>query len=90
MYDEYGFMIHDSTLFKHHHYDELVQFLLFYNRTYPNITHLYSIGKSVQGRDLYVFVLSNTPLKHVPGKGFFFKYYEKRSYVRNFNSCNLL
>ncbi|CAH1132734.1 unnamed protein product [Ceutorhynchus assimilis] len=67
-YDKYGFMVHDSKLFKHHHYNEMVKYLKFFNKTYPNITHLYSIGKSVEGRDLYVFVLSNTPKKHEPGK----------------------
>ncbi|KAH1018084.1 hypothetical protein HUJ05_005906 [Dendroctonus ponderosae] len=67
-YDQYGFMVPDQKLFQHHHYDALVRFLQFHNRTYPNITHLYSIGKSVQGRELYVFVLSSTPGQHVPGK----------------------
>ncbi|XP_060532890.1 carboxypeptidase D [Cylas formicarius] len=68
MYDQYGFMIPDAQLFHHHHYDEMVDFLKYYNSTYPNITHLHSIGKSVQGRELYVFVLSNTPFHHTPGK----------------------
>lgn len=31
---------------------------------------LHSVGKSVKGRELYVFVLSSTPDKHVPGKSF--------------------
>ncbi|XP_066251733.1 carboxypeptidase D-like isoform X1 [Euwallacea similis] len=68
LYNEYGFMINDPELFKHHHYDDLVKYLQLFHNTYPNITHLYSIGKSVQGRDLHVFVLSNTPKRHKPGK----------------------
>lgn len=31
---------------------------------YPNITRLYSIGKSVQGRELYVIEIAKTPGKH--------------------------
>jgi carboxypeptidase D len=54
-------------LFEHHHYDKMVQFLKDFNASYPNITYLHSIGKSVQGRDLYVMVLGSTPHKHVPG-----------------------
>ncbi|XP_050292877.1 carboxypeptidase D [Anthonomus grandis grandis] len=66
--DEYGFLIKDPKLFHHHHYPEMVEYMKFFNKTYPNITHMYSIGKSVQERDLWVFVLSNTPIKHTPGK----------------------
>ncbi|XP_030748149.1 carboxypeptidase D [Sitophilus oryzae] len=68
LYDEYGFMIRDPDLFKHHHYKDMVDFLKLYNRTYPNITHMYSIGKSVKGMELFVFVLSSTPMHHTPGK----------------------
>ncbi|KAI4454464.1 protease m14 carboxypeptidase [Holotrichia oblita] len=67
-FDNYGFMIDPKHDFNHHHYKEMEQFLLDYNNTYVNITSLKSIGKSVQGRELYVMVLSNTPEKHVPGK----------------------
>lgn len=31
---------------------------------YPNITRLYSIGKSVQGRQLYVFEVAKYPGEH--------------------------
>lgn len=65
-FDEYGFMT--NTEFKHHNYKELEQFLKDINETYPNITDLKSIGKSVKGRELYVLILGNTPFVHVPGK----------------------
>lgn len=68
LYDRYGFVIPDETVFRHHHYDDMVKFLKYYNETYPNLTFLHSIGKSVQGRDLYVMIISSTPNKHVPGK----------------------
>lgn len=35
---------------------------------YPNLTALYSIGKSVQGRDLWVMVVSASPYEHMVGK----------------------
>lgn len=35
---------------------------------YPNLTALYSIGKSGQGRDLWVIVVSASPYEHMIGK----------------------
>lgn len=52
----------------HHNYASTLALLKQLNKEYPKITHLYSIGKSVQGRDLMVLALSNTPDKHSPGK----------------------
>lgn len=37
------------------------------NRKYPNITRLYSIGKTVQGRDLYVIEIAKNPGQHIVG-----------------------
>lgn len=37
------------------------------SNNYPNITRLYSIGKSVQKRDLWVLEISKTPGKHISG-----------------------
>jgi len=31
---------------------------------YPNITHLYSVGKSVQGRELWVLTVAKNPREH--------------------------
>ncbi|KAK4878716.1 hypothetical protein RN001_011222 [Aquatica leii] len=66
VFDEYGFTI--PATFEHHHYHEMENFLMEYNQTYPNITDLKSIGKSVQGRNLYVMILGNNPQQHTPGK----------------------
>lgn len=55
------------TQFRHHNYLQMEEFLKEMNRTYPNITHLYTIGQSVNGRELYVLSLGNTPRKHVSG-----------------------
>ncbi|XP_031840288.1 carboxypeptidase D svr [Nomia melanderi] len=64
--DEYGFY-HD-TVFKHHNYAELEKYLKELNGNYPNITRLYSIGKSVEGRQLYVMEITENPGKHDPNK----------------------
>lgn len=65
-FDKYGFMT--STLFLHHNYEQMEQFLFLYNKTYPSISRLHSIGKSVRGKELYVYVLSSTPERHTAGK----------------------
>lgn len=53
--------------FRHHGYQDMVAFLQELNSTYPNITNLYSIGKSVQGRDLWVLEITQHPGVHTPG-----------------------
>ncbi|KAJ8958532.1 hypothetical protein NQ318_002327 [Aromia moschata] len=67
-YDKYGFVISDDSIFRHHHYTDMVKFMTYYHEMYPTITRMHSIGKAVSGRDLHVFILSSTPNEHVPGK----------------------
>ncbi|XP_045503129.1 carboxypeptidase D isoform X1 [Colias croceus] len=57
-----------SPDFVHHNYEKMVQFLKDLNEKYPDITRLTSIGKSVEGRDLYVLEVTENPGKHIPGK----------------------
>ncbi|XP_072157235.1 carboxypeptidase D isoform X2 [Bemisia tabaci] len=54
--------------FKYHDYDKMTKFLRTTSSRYPNLTALYSIGKSVQGRDLWVMVVSASPYEHMIGK----------------------
>ncbi|XP_050521239.1 carboxypeptidase D [Daktulosphaira vitifoliae] len=54
--------------FVHHNYDKLVAKLNLINVNYPNITRLYSVGKSVKGRNLYVLEVSLSTGHHQPGK----------------------
>ena len=56
------------STFVHHNYVQMKQFLQMYAKSYPEITYLYSIGKSVQGRELWVLELSDNPGKHEPGE----------------------
>jgi hypothetical protein len=45
---------------KYHRYDELVTDLKRLHEAYPQLTRLYSIGKSYEGRDLWVIEVTNT------------------------------
>ncbi|XP_032799757.2 carboxypeptidase M isoform X1 [Daphnia magna] len=45
----------------YHHYDEMTAFLRAVHVAYPQLTSLYSIGQSVQGRELWVLLISTTP-----------------------------
>ncbi|KAJ9576206.1 hypothetical protein L9F63_006939, partial [Diploptera punctata] len=67
--DKYGFVI--PTKFKHHNYLELEEELKLLASNYPNITRLYSIGKSVDNRNLYVMEISDNPGKHELGEAEF-------------------
>lgn len=53
---------------QHHNYITLTQFLVTINKLFPTITKLYSIGKSVEGRELWVVAVSDNPSVHEPGE----------------------
>uniref|UniRef100_A0A1I8Q4W2 Peptidase M14 domain-containing protein n=1 Tax=Stomoxys calcitrans TaxID=35570 RepID=A0A1I8Q4W2_STOCA len=55
------------TKFEHHNFVALEKFVHDIADSYPSITRLYSIGKSVQNRDLWVMEIFATPGEHVPG-----------------------
>uniref|UniRef100_A0A1A9VC85 Peptidase M14 domain-containing protein n=1 Tax=Glossina austeni TaxID=7395 RepID=A0A1A9VC85_GLOAU len=54
--------------FVYHNHEELTKFLRATSARYPNLTALYSIGKSIQGKDLWVMVVSSSPYEHMLGK----------------------
>ncbi|XP_048836679.1 carboxypeptidase D [Brienomyrus brachyistius] len=54
--------------FRHHHYSDMALLLLRYSTDYPSIARRYSIGKSVENRDLYVMEISNNPGVHDKGE----------------------
>lgn len=53
--------------FRHHHFSDMEIFLRRYANEYPNITRLYSAGKSVELRELYVMEISDNPGVHEAG-----------------------
>jgi carboxypeptidase D len=54
--------------FRHHNFTGLKTILTHLNNQYPHLSKLYSVGKSVEGRDLYVFEISDNPGVREPGK----------------------
>ncbi|XP_055250012.1 carboxypeptidase M isoform X3 [Moschus berezovskii] len=50
--------------FSYHHQPEMEAFLKNVAQNYSSITHLHSIGKSVQGRNLWVLVVGRSPKEH--------------------------
>lgn len=51
----------DNPLLEYHDYNELTQFLQDYSIRFPNITRLFSIGRSVQGRELWGIQITDNP-----------------------------
>ncbi|XP_014786221.1 carboxypeptidase D [Octopus bimaculoides] len=58
----------EPTTFEYHHFEELEELLKTIVDRCPHITRLYSLGKSVQKRDLWVLEITNKPGVHMPGK----------------------
>ncbi|KAM4037774.1 carboxypeptidase M [Anomaloglossus baeobatrachus] len=53
--------------FSYHNFGQMEAVLKKFNSNYPSITFLHSIGKSVEGRDLWVLVVGRYPNKHTVG-----------------------
>lgn len=54
--------------FRHHNYADMELFLRKYSSEFPSIAHLYSVGHSVEDRELYVMVISDNPTVHEHGE----------------------
>jgi len=54
--------------FGYHHYDEMTAWLRDFSGAHHDLVALYSIGKSVQGRELWVIVVSTSPFDDMVGK----------------------
>ncbi|XP_072834747.2 carboxypeptidase D [Pogona vitticeps] len=57
--------------FRHHHFPDMGIFLRKYASEYPNIARLYSVGKSVEQRELYAMEISDNPGVHEAGEAEF-------------------
>jgi len=53
---------------QYHNYTSMTTYLRHVSTIYANLTALYSIGQSVQGRELWVMVVSSSPYEHMIGK----------------------
>ncbi|XP_062331810.1 probable carboxypeptidase X1 isoform X2 [Osmerus eperlanus] len=58
----------DKLDFRHHNYKEMRKLLKSVNEACPDITRIYSIGKSHMGLKLYVMEISDNPGKHELGE----------------------
>lgn len=58
----------DKLEFKHHNYKEMRKLMKRVNEDCPNITRVYSIGKSYLGLKMYVMEISDNPGQHELGE----------------------
>ncbi|XP_018601927.2 probable carboxypeptidase X1 [Scleropages formosus] len=58
----------DKLDFRHHNYKEMRKLMKSVNEDCPDITRIYSIGKSYMGLKLYVMEISDNPGKHELGE----------------------
>lgn len=58
----------EDDLFVHHNYDQMIKFMKKYEKKYPKISRVYSIGKTVEKREMLVMEISDNPGKHEPGE----------------------
>ncbi|KAM4049765.1 putative carboxypeptidase X1 isoform 2-T2 [Anomaloglossus baeobatrachus] len=58
----------DKLEFKHHNYKEMRKLMKKVNEDCPNITRVYSIGKSYMGLKMYVMEISDNPGEHELGE----------------------
>ena len=61
-----GFLLPPEYVY--HHYDDLQTYLAYYAHHYSNIARVYSIGQSVQGRNLTAIEISDKPGQHEAGE----------------------
>lgn len=54
--------------YEHHNYEAMTKILKGINQQWPKITNLYTVGKSVQHRELWVLEISDNPGRHERGE----------------------
>ena len=61
--------IHCVTIaYEHHNYQSMTNILKEIHKKWPSITYLYSVGKSIENRELWVLEISDNPGRHERGE----------------------
>ncbi|KAG7490517.1 inactive carboxypeptidase X2 [Solea senegalensis] len=58
----------DYLQFKHHSYSEMITLMKSVNEECPNITNIYSLGRSSKGQEIMAIVISGNPTEHEIGE----------------------
>ncbi|XP_034721957.1 inactive carboxypeptidase-like protein X2, partial [Etheostoma cragini] len=58
----------DYLEFRHHSYSEMVELIKSVNAECPNITSVYSLGRSSKGLDIMAMIISGNPTEHEIGE----------------------
>lgn len=58
----------DYLKFKHHSYSEMVDLMKSVNEECPNITTIYSLGRSSKGKEIVAMIISSNPTEHEIGE----------------------
>uniref|UniRef100_A0A8D3CH82 AE binding protein 1b n=1 Tax=Scophthalmus maximus TaxID=52904 RepID=A0A8D3CH82_SCOMX len=58
----------DYLKFKHHSYSEMVALMKSVNEECPNITNIYSLGRSSKGLEIMAIIVSGNPTEHEIGE----------------------
>ncbi|XP_017272724.1 inactive carboxypeptidase-like protein X2 isoform X2 [Kryptolebias marmoratus] len=58
----------DYLEFRHHSYSEMVELMKSVNAECPNITSIYSLGRSSKGREILAMIISGNPTEHEIGE----------------------
>uniref|UniRef100_A0A3Q0SQW5 Peptidase M14 domain-containing protein n=1 Tax=Amphilophus citrinellus TaxID=61819 RepID=A0A3Q0SQW5_AMPCI len=58
----------DYLKFKHHSYSEMVDLMKSVNEECPNITTIYSLGRSSKGKEILAMIISSNPTEHEIGE----------------------
>ncbi|XP_017162096.1 inactive carboxypeptidase-like protein X2 isoform X1 [Poecilia reticulata] len=58
----------DYLEFKHHSYSEMVELMKSVHEECPNITNVYSLGRSSKGQEIMAMIISGNPTEHEIGE----------------------